>query len=156
MRESIKMMQNMAKMEEKHASALNESVDELSNVVIKEALRSIAHDSQKHAGLYTAILSLLKDESPPISEEDYDLIENVIRKHIDVEEQMIRETKKLLDLKQDLRVIDLLREIYNDEEKHHKLMKRMLEGVIKREALFEADWWDFTWKDALGHGSPGG
>ena len=150
----VKKMESMVRVEEKYAASLSASVRGIRNVVVKEILRSIAHDSRKHAGFYTAILSILKGESPAITEGDYDRIEDVIKKHIEVESRMMEETKQLLDAEQDLRVKDLLTEVYGDEAKHHTLMKRLLDAVIKRETIFEEDMWNMLWGDVPGHGAP--
>lgn len=152
--DETKKIASLVDMEEKHAAELSSSVDKLRNMVVQEILRGIAYDSKKHAGFYKAILSILKKESPAIRDEDYDLLERVIKKHITVENQMMQEAKNLLGVKQDLRIRHLLTEIHDDEVKHHTLMKRILEAVIRKEAIFEEDWWDAIWKDVPGHGVP--
>ena len=147
-------IESLIEMERNNASNLIASVEKLSNIVIKEILTGIALDSKKHSGLYKAILNLLIKIDPAITEKDYIHLEDVIRKHIDVEKQMINESKQLLSSIKDKRITHLLQEIYNDEIKHHALMKRILESVIKRETIFEADWWDFIWEGSPGHGTP--
>jgi len=152
----IEKIESLISMEEKHASSLAKSVDGLSNIVVQEILRGIAHDSRKHAGFYSSILSLLKGESQAIAEKDYIRLEEVLKKHIEVEDRMMGEAKQLLSSEKDSRITHLLTEIFEDEIEHHALMKRLLEAVIKREAIFEADVWDQLWMDVKGHGSPGG
>jgi len=68
--ETVDKMRNMVRLEEDNASSLTTSVEGLKNVVVREVLRGIAHDSRKHAGLYSAIVSLLKDSQPAISEDE--------------------------------------------------------------------------------------
>jgi len=143
-------------MEKKHASSLSGSVEELRNSWMQEILRGIAYDSQKHAGFYQAILNLLGKVESAITEEDYVRLEEVIRKHIDVEKQMMEESKQLLYSIKEPRIQHLLREIYDDELNHHALMKRILEAVVKRETIFDADWWDFMWEGVPDHGTPFG
>jgi rubrerythrin len=154
MKMKVKGMESMVKMEEDHAISLSASVEGLKNAVVREILRSIAHDSQKHAGLFTAISSLLKGESQVITEGDYDHLEAVMGKHIEVENRMMKEVKQLLETEKDSRVNHLLVEIYEDETRHHALMKRLLEAVIKRETIFDEDIWNMIWKDVPGHGAP--
>ena len=154
MGEMVNKIGRMVRMEENHASSLSTSIDGLSNVVVREILRSVAHDSQKHAGLYTAILSLLEGSQQAIVEEEYNRIEAVLKKHIEVESQMTQEVKQLLENGLDGRVKHLLIEIYEDEIRHHTLMMRLLEAVIKREAILEEDMWNMIWRDVPGHGTP--
>jgi len=156
MNDIIKKIENMVKMEENHASSLLESVKGLNNLIVKEILRSIAYDSQKHAGLYTAILSLLKKEGKALDDQEYDRIKSVIKKHIEVESRMVQEAKRLLDVEQDRRIKHLMMMIYDDEVRHHALMKSLLEAVIRKEAILEEDVWDMVWRDVPGHGAPPG
>ena len=150
----VEKIESLVDMETNHASSLQESVEKLSNVTIKEILSGIAFDSKKHAGFYQAILNLLGKVEPAITEEDYVRLETVIRKHIDVEKQMMEESKQLLDSIKEPRIQHLLKEIYDDELRHHRFMKRILEAVVKRETIFDADWWDFIWEGVPGHGTP--
>lgn len=152
----IKKIENMVKMEENHASSLSKSVEGLNNLIVKEILRSIAYDSQKHSGLYTAILSLLKKEGKALDDQEYDRIKSVINKHIEVENRMVQEAKRLLDAERDIRIKHLMIMIYEDEVRHHNLMKRLLEAVIRKEAILEEDVWDMIWRDVPGHGAPPG
>ncbi|MEM2211393.1 MAG: ferritin family protein [Nitrososphaerales archaeon] len=141
-------------LEERYASNLSSSVEGLKNVVVKETLRGIAHDSRKHANLYNAILSLLKGEGQLIVEQEYNQIKSILEEHIKVEMRMVNEVKNLLEVERDSRVKHLITEIYEDEVKHHAFMRRLLEAVIRHEAILEEDVWDAIWKDVLGHGAP--
>jgi rubrerythrin len=152
----IKKMENMVEMEENHASSLSKSVEGLNNLIVKEILRSIAYDSQKHAGLYTAILSLLKKEGKALDDQEYDRIKSVIKKHIEVESRMVQEAKRLLETERDARIKHLMMMIYDDEVRHHNLMKNLLEAVIRKETILEEDVWDMIWRDVPGHGAPPG
>jgi hypothetical protein len=50
----------------------------------------------------------------------------------------------------------LLRAIFEDEKRHHALLKVILEIIVKGETITEDDWWETLWKDTPFHGSPGG
>jgi hypothetical protein len=156
MSNAFEKVNNLIRMEKAHASSLSSAVDDVSNLVVGEILRGIAQDSIKHAGFYTAILNLMRTENPALNEEDYTRLEDIIKTHIKVEEQMMQEAKTFLEENQDSRVLHLLTEIYEDEVKHHILMKRLLEAIIKREAILDMDLWDSLWYGVPGHGSPGG
>jgi len=153
-RKEVELVKGLIEMEKKHASSLSRTVEDLRNIGIQEILRGIAYDSQKHAGFYKAILKLGGKMESAITEEEYVRLEEVIRKHIDVEKQMMEESKQLLYSSKEPRIQHLLKEIYDDELKHHTFMKRILEAVVKRETIFDADWWDFIWEGVPGHGTP--
>jgi rubrerythrin len=147
--EEIDKVAGLIDLEKKYASSLSESVENLRNVVVRETLKGIAHDSIKHASFFRAILSLIRDVEPVLAEDDYDRLEKVIEGHISVEERMLEESRRLLSSLKNLWIKHLLKEIYDDEVKHHALMTRLLEAVINREALFEDDWWDTIWKERV-------
>ena len=153
-KKKIKSLKGLIEMEKKHSSSLSKSVEDIKNIGIKEILRGIAYDSQKHAGFYRAILNIQSKVESAITEKDYDRLEEVIINHIDTEKQMIEESKKLLNSIKESRIQYLLKEIYNDELKHHTFMKRILGAVVKRETIFDADWWNFMWEGSPGHGTP--
>jgi len=154
MSQRIRKMDSMKKMEEDYSVSLAASVQGLRNVAIRELLSSIASDSKKHAGFYAAISVLLKKESPLISEEEYEDLEDVIEKHIETESKMVQQVRQLLKAEKDSRVKQLLQEIYADEARHHALMKNLLDAVIKRETLFDEEVWAMLWKDVPTHGAP--
>jgi len=156
MSDPLKTLANLASMEQTHASSLSNSAADVKNVIIQGILSGIAFDSHKHAAFYQAIQSLLQQSGAALNEDDYNQIAAVIQKHIEIEERMIGEAKTMLGSLKDKRIQHLLTEIYNDEVKHHALMTRILEAVIRREAIFEEDWWDAIWQDVPFHGSPGG
>ncbi len=156
MSDNVKKIKSMVKMEQDYATSLSTSVEGLSNVVVRELLRGIAHDSQKHAGLYNAILNLMKSEGKALDDQEYDRLKSVIKEHIKVESRMVREVEKLLAIEQDKRIKHIITEIYEDEVRHHALMKRLLEAVIRKEAILEEDVWDMIWRDVPGHGAPPG
>jgi rubrerythrin len=153
MNDKIKKMEEMAEMEENYAISYDKNVTGLGNVAISELIRSVAHDSFKHAGLYRTIATILKGPIL-ITDQEFNQLEISLRKHIDIETKMITETKALMEKEQDDRVQRLLEEIYIDEIRHHKFLSNLLEAVIKKEMILESDIWDMIWKDVPTHGAP--
>jgi ferritin-like protein len=154
MSKEVRKMESMAKMEEDYSTDLSASIKGVTNVVIRELLKSVALDSQKHAGFYTGIASLLKGESKALTEDEYDTLEEALKKHIQTESKMIREVKQILRTEKDSRATTLLKEIYADETRHHALMRNLLVAVITKETIFDEDAWNILWKDVPTHGAP--
>ncbi|MEM0049202.1 MAG: hypothetical protein QW424_04785 [Candidatus Bathyarchaeia archaeon] len=50
----------------------------------------------------------------------------------------------------------LLTAILADERRHHELLKRVLEIIIRGETITEDEWWEFIWRNVPFHGAPGG
>ena len=50
----------------------------------------------------------------------------------------------------------VIKAIYEDELRHHELMRWLYKTIVKKETLIEEDIWDQMWNDAFTHGTPGG
>ena len=86
---------------------------------------------------------------PYISEKSLDKIAENIKKHIELEAQAIETYKELLtkiDTDQEKMIVQT---IYHDELRHHALLKRLYEIIIKNEAITEADLWDYLKDDYI-------
>jgi len=154
MSKEVKRIETMAKMEEDYSADLSASIKGITNIVIRELLKSVSLDSQKHAGFYTGLASLLKGESKALTEDEYETLEEALKRHIETESKMLQEVKKLLKTEKDSRAKTLLREIYADEARHHALMRNLLVAVITKETIFEENAWEILWKDVPTHGAP--
>jgi len=62
----------------------------------------------------------------------------------------------LLPLVNNKKVRLLLNAILEDEKRHHELLKRILEILVKGETITDEDWWNIIWRSVPFHGAPGG
>lgn len=69
---------------------LEEATFDLGNRMIKVLMHSIAHDSRKHAEIFEALVELIRGESAPLTEEEYEKLEDTIKRHIEIESEMIK------------------------------------------------------------------
>jgi hypothetical protein len=149
----IKRMEQMAEMEEEYAVDYDDDVAGLGNVAIAGLMASVALDSRKHAGLYRAIAAILKGPLA-ITDVEYDRLEASLKRHIEVEEKMLAESRELLEGEEDDRAKRLLEEIYADEVRHHAFLSNLLEAVLKRDMIFDEEIWALIWRDVPTHGAP--
>ncbi|MCS7364170.1 MAG: ferritin-like domain-containing protein [archaeon GB-1867-035] len=126
---------------------LEEATFDLGNRMIKVLMRSIAHDSRKHAEIFEALVELIRGESAPLTEEEYEKLEGTIKKHIEIESEMIKTITNLLEKLEKKRIAYILKYILDDEKRHHALLKGLQEVISKREVVTEFDWLDMAWKD---------
>lgn len=154
--ERVEFYKNQIKLEEKIVESAETSVRDVSNVMVKELILGIAMDSNKHSSLLNALIALNTGTTPLISEEITDQLKVNIEKHIKLEQQAIDTYKAFWKELDDEKEKVVVKAILNDEIRHHQLLKRLHEMIVEKEALTEQDIWDWTWKDSLFHGSPGG
>jgi rubrerythrin len=73
-----------------------------------------------------------------------------------MESELIKKIGKKLPSIENEKVRLLLNAILTDEKRHHKLLKEVLEILVRGETITEEDWWDVLWKNVPFHGAPGG
>ena len=154
--ERIEFFNKQIKLENQIVETAKSSVEKLENELVKELILGIAMDSNKHASLLNALVALNTGSTPLIPEEITDLLKVNVEKHIELEQQAIDTYKELLQELEDEKEKVVIKSILNDELRHHQLLKRIHKMIVEKEALTEQDIWDWTWKDSLFHGSPGG
>ncbi len=79
-----------------------------------------------------------------------------IEKHIKVGSYMLAVTENLLGQIDDPRFKLVLKAIYDDEERHHKLLIDLKDKIAYKEKYGEERFWEAIWKDSPWHGAPGG
>lgn len=155
--ELIVFLEEQISLEEEIVKKSNESVENIKNVLVRELIRGIAMDSNKHALLLKALHGMIQGPSPLIEEENFDAIKKTIERHIELEEKAIETYRELLKkYEKDDRVRTIISEIQKDEIRHHSFLQRLLKAIINKETLTKEDLEDWMFKYAPFHGSPGG
>jgi rubrerythrin len=154
--ELVKFLKDQIKVENKIVDSLNKSLPDIGNPAVKGVLKSISLDSVKHADMYGSAVTLLTMVSKALTQENLDKQKDLVEKHIQMELELIQKIGKELPNVKDKKVALLLEAILSDEKRHHELLKKVLEILVRGETITEADWWDMLWKDVPFHGAPGG
>lgn len=153
--EIVEFFKSQKELEHHIVESITDSLKTVRNPVVKQVLRAIAFDSQKHAGIYNAAISLTT-VTPALTDKEYRELEEIIAKHIVDEEKAISTLDKIMPKIEDKKIKFLLESIVADERKHHQLLKKVVDLVVKKEAITEEDWWEMLWKNVPFHGAPGG
>lgn len=152
----VKFLKDQMKIEMKIVESLNKSLPAIDNPVVKGVLKGISLDSVKHADMYNSAVMLLTVVSKALTQENLDAQKDLVEKHIEMEAELIEKISNALPNIKDKKVNLLLVTILEDEKRHHQLLKKVLEILVRGETITEADWWDILWKDVPFHGAPGG
>ncbi|MEM0314416.1 MAG: ferritin-like domain-containing protein, partial [Candidatus Bathyarchaeia archaeon] len=91
-----------------------------------------------------------------LTQEQLDMQKSLIEKHIRIEAELIGRISAELTHVENEKVKLLLTAILEDEKRHHRLLKDILEILVHGETITEDDWWEILWKNVPFHGSPGG
>lgn len=154
--ELTRFMKEQIAVENKIVQSLNKSLVDIGNPAVKGVLKGISLDSVKHAEMYSSAITLLTTVSKALTQENLDKQKYLVEKHIQMEAELIEKISKMLPSVKDSKVKLLLNAILADEKRHHELLKKVLEILVRGETITEADWWDILWKDVPFHGAPGG
>lgn len=154
--ELVRFLKRQIKIESEIVRSLNTSLKGITNPPVKGTLKGISLDSVKHAEMYASAIELLTSVPQAITEEDLDKQRELVEKHIRIEEELIRRIDDVLPKIEEKKVRLLLNAILTDEKRHHELLKKVLEIIVRGETITEAEWWDVVWKNVPFHGAPGG
>lgn len=154
--ELTEFMKEQIKVEKKIVQSLNKSLLDIGNPAVRAVLKGISLDSVKHAEMYTSAVTLLTTVSKALTQENLDKQKDLVEKHIQMEAELIEKIANVLPSVKNNKVRILLDAILSDEKRHHELLKKVLEILVRGETITEADWWDILWKDVPFHGAPGG
>lgn len=154
--ELVNFFKGQIKVENEIVKSLNNALRKVGNPPVKGTLKGISLDSVKHAEMYASAIELLTSVPQALTQEDLDTQRELVEKHIRIEEDLIERISDVLPKVEDEKVKLLLNAILSDEKRHHELLKRVLEILVRGETITEQDWWEVVWKNVPFHGSPGG
>ncbi|MHA2224073.1 MAG: ferritin-like domain-containing protein [Candidatus Hodarchaeales archaeon] len=154
--EIIEFYNKQIELEEKIVESAENTIQNMKNKMVRELILGIAMDSNKHASLLNALIALNSESTPLIAEEITDQIKLNLETHIELEQYAIDNYQKLWKVLDNEKEKLVIKAILNDEIRHHKLLKQIYTMIIEKEGITEQDLWDWTWKDSLFHGTPGG
>ena len=154
--ELLNFLKEQIDIENKIVNSLNSTLVEIRNPAVKGVLKGISLDSVKHAEMYGAAVKLLTSVSPALTQEHLDRQRELVEEHIRLETELIERISKALPAIENEKVKLLLDAILGDEKRHHELLKKVLEILVRGETITEEDWWDILWRNVPFHGAPGG
>lgn len=154
--ELVAFLKKQIKIENKIVESLNSSLTEIGNPTVKGVLKGISLDSVKHAEMYVSAVKLLTSVSQALTQENLDKQKELVKEHIRIEAELIERISEVIPNIENKKVRLLLNAILADEKRHHKLLKKVLEILVRGETITDEDWWDVLWKNVPFHGAPGG
>jgi len=154
--ELVVFLKKQIKIENKIVESLNSALKEIGNPVVKGVLKGISLDSVKHAEMYASATKLLTRVSQALTQEHLDKQRELVEEHIRIEAELIERISEVIPNIENEKDRLLLNAILSDEKRHHELLKKVLEILVRGETITEEDWWDVLWKNVPFHGAPGG
>ncbi|WNZ30216.1 MAG: ferritin-like domain-containing protein [Candidatus Bathyarchaeota archaeon] len=154
--ELVGLFKNQIKTEEAIVDSVKTGLAEIKNLAVKGVLRAISLDSVKHAEMYSSAIILLNEIPQALTEENLEKQKELLKKHIQLETEVIEKLVEALPNVKNNKVKLLLEAILSDEKRHHELLTKILKILVKGETITDDDWWDMLWENVPFHGAPGG
>ena len=154
--ELVTLFRNQIKVEKTIVDSVAEGLVEIKNPAVKGVLKGISLDSTKHAETYSSAINLLTSVPQALTEANLDKQRALVEKHIHIEAEIIKKLREVLPSVQNKKVKLLLTAILSDEVRHHELLKKVLDILVRGETITDDDWWDVLWENVPFHGAPGG
>jgi bacterioferritin (cytochrome b1) len=154
--ELVALFKNQIKIEKTIVDSVAAGLVEINNPPVKGVLKGISLDSTKHAEMYASAINLLTSVSQALTEGNLDKQKELVEKHIRLEAEIIKKLKEVIPSVQNKKVKLLLNAILSDEVRHHALLKKVLDILVKGETITDNEWWDILWDNVPFHGAPGG
>ena len=154
--EKIEFFKKHIEIEKKIVKTAYESVKGIDNVLVREMLLSVINDSEKHENMLNALIARLTGPSPGIDETISDEVSDSLKQHLELEAEAIQKYKELLEKTLDSREKIIIKTIYEDEIRHHELLRWIHKTIVEKETLIEEDIWEYIWGDSFSKGTPGG
>lgn len=151
----VNLFKNQIKIEQTIVDSVKEGLVEIENPAVKGVLAGISLDSLKHAEMYSSAINLLTTVPQALTEKNLDKQKALIKKHIQLEALVIQKLREIIPSVQNEKIKLLLNAILEDEKRHHTLLQRVLEILVKGETITDKEWWDVMWENAPFHGAPG-
>ncbi len=145
-----RFLKGMVKAEEEIVRSVESSVEDLKNLAVRSVLRGISYDSLKHAEMYRSAGELLSEPRPALDEGQFDVQRALVTRHIAMEERVIARLEEMIPGVENEKVSFILNAIIEDERRHHKVLKRVEELLVRGETVTEEDWWDAAFGDVPG------
>jgi len=152
----IEFLNELIQIEKQIVRSLDESLVEIENPVVKGVLKGVSLDSAKHAQMYSAAIELMMRTSKALSEQELEKQRSLIKKHIEMEKDLIKRISEKIPQIEDEKVKLLLNAILSDEKRHHELLKQILKIIVHGETITNEEWFDAMWRSVPFHGAPGG
>jgi bacterioferritin (cytochrome b1) len=121
--------------EDQTAKQLTPLYEAAKNPIIKLFIHSLILDTMRHSDTYQMIIDL--NSSAQMGKESKDIGEGELARHVKEEAKMLKQTKEISEVVKDPKIKRLLEGILEDEKKHHRVLKDILDIVKK-----ESDEWD--------------
>ncbi|MEM2922779.1 MAG: hypothetical protein QXF26_10755 [Candidatus Bathyarchaeia archaeon] len=136
--ELMGMLKEQQALEQNTADSLTASVNRTKNSIVRLFLNRLVLDSLKHADLLQALIDL--NTEAIVSDIDKYRMKKELGSHVLNEKEMLNRAQTIVGKVEDKKMKGLLRQIVEDEQRHHKILNELLRIIETIENMSNQDW----------------
>jgi rubrerythrin len=138
--DALSKIKKQKEFEDQTAKKLTPLYESAKNPIIKLFIHSLILDTMRHSDTYQMLLDL--NSSAQMGDESKDFGQRELKIHIKEEAQMLKQTKDISEVVKDKKIKQLILNILEDEQKHHRVLEEVLEILNKESREWDAYLYD--------------
>ena len=138
--EALSKIKKQKDFEDQTATKLAPLYESVKNPVIKLFLHSIILDTMRHSDTYQMLIDL--NSTAQMGKESKDIGKEELASHIKEEAKMLKQAKDISEVVEDKKIKRMILGILEDEKKHHRVLKDLLEILEKKSTEWDAYLYD--------------
>ena len=121
--EIMKIFKDQIEVEKQAIKELQDAANNSKNGAVKLILKEMVYDSMKHQDLSQGIIDIVSEKFVLAPEKDE--IKKSLGKHLALEKKAVDNLKKLVTKVKDPTIMLLIKQMIDDEDRHHKLLEKI-------------------------------
>lgn len=138
--DALNKIKQQKEFEDKTAKSLTGLYEKAQNPLIKALIHSLILDTTKHAETYQLLMNL--NSNALMGKESKDLGKTEIARHLKEEAFMLEQTQEISEKVKDKKIKQVILNILEDEQKHHRVLTELLDILEKESADWDAYLYD--------------
>lgn len=136
-----KLLRDQMALEKNTAEVLTSTVQKTKNSVVRLFLDRLVLDSLKHADMLQALIDL--DAGTLVTVVDKEDMKTSLEKHVEQEEKMLNRLEEILERVEDPKAKSLLKQIAEDERRHHRILEEVTR-IVGWRGVTDEQWWNIV------------
>jgi rubrerythrin len=135
------LLRDQMELEKKTAEVLGLTAQKTKNSVVKLFINRLVLDSLKHADMLQALIDL--NAGTLVTVVDKEDMKASLEEHVKQEKEMLNKLERILERVEDPKAKSLLKQIAEDERKHHEILDEVTR-IVNWRGVTDEQWWSIV------------
>jgi len=134
-----RLLRDQMALERKTAEVLSSTVQRTKNSVVRLFLDRLVLDSLKHADMLQALIDL--NAGTLVTMVDKEEMKDALERHVTQEKEMLNRLEQIIEKMEEPKAKSLLRQIAEDERRHHRILDEVT-NIVSWRSTTDEQWWN--------------